>query len=66
MCACLHFCKRKVLLIMLLQVNIKALINFSAQTPGLRKSPRFEHIKKEELSIKMHLFSKKTDIHNQW
>ena len=33
--ACLHFCKRKVLLIILLQVNIKDLSIFSAQTLGL-------------------------------
>ena len=62
MCACLNFCKRKVLLIMLLQVNIKDLIIFSAQTPGLRKRPRFEHIKNEKLSMKMIFFSKKAVI----
>ena len=61
-CACLHFCKRKVLLRMLLQVNIKNLIIFSAQTPGLSKRPRFEHIKNEKLSMKMSFFSKKTVI----
>ena len=53
MCVCLHFCKRKILLIMLLQVNIKNLIIFSAQTP------RFDHIKNEKLSMKMNFFSKK-------
>jgi len=39
LCACLHFCKRKILLIMLLQVHIKDSIMFSAQTPS---APRFE------------------------
>ena len=41
---------------MLLQVNIKNLIIFSAQTP------RFDHIKNEKLSMKMNFFSKKTMI----
>ena len=41
---------------MLLQVNIKDLIIFSAQTPGWAKRPRFEHIKNEKLSISWKIF----------
>ena len=44
MCACLHFCKKKVLLIMLLQVNNKDLMILR---------PRFEDMKNEKLSMKM-------------
>ena len=59
MCACLHFCKRKVLIIMLLEVYSKDSTIFSAQTPGLRgKKTRLEHIKNEKLSMKM-IFSDK-------
>ena len=43
-------------------ILIKDLIIFSPQTPGLRKRPRFEDIKKEKFSIKMNFFCKKTVI----
>ena len=39
---------------------------FSVLKPQVSANrPRFEHIKSEELSMKMKFFSKKTDIHNQ-
>ena len=55
MCAYLRFCKEKVLLIILLQVNIKDLSFNYFQC----SNPRFEHIKNEKLSRKMFFFSAK-------
>ena len=61
------FFKRKVLLIMLLQVNIKDLIIFSAQTPGLSKNTKVLALKKWKIKYENEFFQQKDcDIHNQW
>ena len=59
------FFKRKVLLIMLLQVNIKDLIIFSAQTPGLSKNTKVLALKKWKIKYENEFFQQK-DCDNQY
>ena len=59
------FFKRKVLLIMLLQVNIKDLIIFSAQTPGLSKNTKVLALKKWKIKYENEFFQQKDCDINQ-